>query len=294
MRVTTGMMIGGLLADLRSSWSRLARCQRELASGRRLLEPADDPAGVMRALSLRSELGRVNRYVATADEARNWIEITDMALAQAGDVVQRVRELAVSTAGTVPPSTLQAARSEVSRLLEQLVQVGNTCYGDRYIFAGQRTLTPAFVPSGDAAGWYQGDDGPIWREVGPGIVVQVNRPGSGAMKQAMVAVQQYLKALEEAVESGQPVPGGVLTELDRALDALLEERAHVGADGHRLDMIRSRLQDTAHQLTNLLSETEDADLAEVMVRLASAEAAYRAALEAGARIVQPSLLEFLR
>lgn len=289
------MMIGGLLADLRSSWSRLARCQRELASGRRLLEPADDPAAVMRALSLRSELGRVNRYVANADEARNWIEITDMALAQAGDVVQRVRELTVSTVGTVPLSTLQAARSEVSRLLEQLVQVGNTCYGDRYIFSGQRTLTPAFVPSGeDAARWYQGDDGPIWREVGPGIVVQVNRPGSGAMKQAMVAVQQYLEALEKAIESGQPVPGEVLSDLDGALDALLEERAHVGADGQRLDMIRSRLQDTVYQLTNLLSETEDADLAEVMVRLAASEAAYRAALEAGARIVQPSLLEFLR
>ncbi|MEW5932935.1 MAG: flagellar hook protein, partial [Bacillota bacterium] len=107
LRVTTGMMIDGVLADLRSTWSRLSRYERELSSGKRLLRPSDDPVGVVRSLSLRSELNRINRYLANADDASNWLEITDAALGQAGDVIQRVRELAVSTLGTVPRSTLQ-------------------------------------------------------------------------------------------------------------------------------------------------------------------------------------------
>jgi len=295
LRVTTGMMIDGVLADLRSTWSRLARYERELSSGKRLLQPSDDPVGVVRSLGLRSELNRINRYLANVDDARNWMDMTDMALGQAGDVLQRVRELAVSTAGTVPQSTLQAARAEVARLLEQLIEIGNTSYGDRYIFAGQKTLTAPFSLTGDPAAPvdYNGDSSPILREVAPGTTIPVNRPGDGAMRQAIVMVANYLDALDDAI-GGAPLSSDVLAQLDRALDGILEERAQVGADGHRLEMTRSRLQDSVYQLTALLSETEDADMAEVIVRLTSTEAAYRAALEAGARIIQPSLLDFLR
>ncbi|MEW6397739.1 MAG: flagellar hook-associated protein FlgL [Bacillota bacterium] len=296
MRVTTGMMIDGVLADLRSTWSRLSRYERELSSGKRLLQPSDDPVGVVRSLGLRSELNRINRYLANVDDARSWVGMTDMALGQAGDVVQRVRELAISTAGTVPVSTLQAARAEVSRLLEQLVAIGNSQCGDRYIFAGQQTLTLPFALTGDPGNpvVYSGDTRPIWREAGPAAAIQVNRPGSGALQQAMVATANYLNALDAAISTGDTVAVGVVDDLDQALDAILEERAHVGADGHRLEATRSRLQDSVYEITALLSETEDADMAEVIVRLTSTEAAYRAALGAGARIIQPSLLDFLR
>lgn len=296
MRVTTGMLIDGVLADLRSTWSRLARYERELSSGKRLLRPSDDPVGVVRFLSLRSELNRINRYLTNADDASNWLDMTDAALGQAGDVIQRVRELAVSTLGTVPRSTLEAAYAEVSRLLEQLVAIGNTRYADRYIFAGQKTLTPPFAldfTKGSPV-VYGGDGQAIWREVGPGITIQVNRPGSGALQQAMEATAYFLGQLDAAIRNGGTVASDVLGGLDGALDAILQERAQVGADAHRIEATRSRLQDSVYEVTSLLFETEDADMAEVIVRLTSTEAAYRAALEAGARIIQPSLLDFLR
>lgn len=290
------MMIDGVLADLRSTWSRLSRYERELSSGKRLLRPSDDPVGVVLSLGLRSELNRINRYLANADDASSWLEITDAALGQAGDVIQRVRELAVTASGTVPRSTLEAARAEASQLLDQLVVIGNTQYGDRYIFAGQKTLTPPFALTGDPANpvSYSGDDRPIRREVGAGITIQVNRPGSGALRQAMVATATLLQALDTAIATGGTVPPDVMRDLDGALDAILQERAQVGADAHRIEATRSRLQDSVYEVTSLLSETEDADMAEVIVRLTSTEAAYRAALEAGARIIQPSLLDFLR
>ncbi|MEW6048720.1 MAG: flagellin, partial [Bacillota bacterium] len=201
----------------------------------------------------------------------------------------------VSTLGTVPRSTLQTVHAEVSRLLEQLVAIGNTQYADRYIFAGQKTLAPPFALTGDPPTVsYGGDEQPVWREVSPGITIQVNRPGSGALQQAMVATATFFHALDTAISTGGSVPPDVLGGLDSALDAILQERAQVGADGHRIEATRSRLQDSVYEVTSLLSETEDADMAEVIVRLTSTEAAYRAALEAGARIIQPSLLDFLR
>lgn len=289
------MMIDGVLADLRNAWSRLSRYERELSAGKRLLRPSDDPVGVVRALTLRSELNRVNRYLANADDASNWLEMTDTALGQAGDIIQRVRELAVSTLGTVPRSTLEAARAEVSRLLEQLVAIGNTQYADRHIFAGQKTLTAPFSLAGSPpVVSYGGDGGAIWREVASGITIQINRPGSGALKQAMDATALFLDQLDTAINAGGAVPTDVLSGLDGALDGILQDRAQVGADTQRVESTRSRLQDSVYGVTSLLSETEDADMAEVIVRLTSTEAAYRAALEAGARIIQPSLLDFLR
>lgn len=296
MRVTTGMLIDSVLADLRSTWLRLARYERELSSGKRLLAPSDDPVGVVRSLGLRSEINRINRYLANADDASSWLDMTDAALGQAGDTLQRVRELAVATLGTVPRSTLEAARAEVAQLLEHLVAIGNTRYGDRYIFAGQRTLTAPFAIDFTQADpvVYGGDDRAILREVGPGITIQVNKPGDGAMEQAMEATLYFLSRLDSAIAGGGGVPADVLGELDAALDAVLKERAQVGADAHRVEATRSRLQDSLYQVTSLLSETEDADMAEVIVRLTSTEAAYRAALDAGARIIQPTLLDFLR
>lgn len=299
MRVTTGMLIDGVLRDLRVTWSRLANYEQQLASAKRILKPSDDPVGTVRSLGLRSELSRLHRYLDNVEDGRDWVEITDTALAQAADILQRTRELAVTTAGTAPPSTLQAVEAEVTQLFQQLAEVGNTAYGGRYVFAGHLTATPPFAvaldPSTDA--WefaYQGDGGTISREVGPGVRLPVNRPGDQALGVAFAAVRDYLNALRAARREGTPVPQQVLADLDAALDQLLEERARVGADGHRLELARSRLQDSIYQVTSLLSETEDADMAEVIVRLTSTEAAYRAALEAGARIIQPSLLDFLR
>ena len=295
MRVTSGMMVDGVLSDLRGTWARLSRCERQLASGKRISSPSDDPVGVVRALGLRSNLNQVERYLNNVDDGRNWIEMTDTALAQVGDILQRARELAVSTAGSVPDSTLRAAEAEVSRLFEQLAEVGNTSYAGRYIFAGQETLTKPFTvdtASSPPSYTYGGDSGSILREVGPGVSMQVNRPGDEALVPAFDAIRDYLNTLRGG--AGAKSPEAVLEGLDGAIDHVLGQRAHVGADGHRLELARARLQDMSFQLKSLLSETEDADMAEVITHLTTEEAAYRAALEAGARIIQPSLLDFLR
>lgn len=295
MRITTGMLIDGVLADLRTNWRNLSRYERQLATARRIAVPSDDPVGTVRALGLRSELSQIERYLANADDGRNWMEITDTALGQMGDVLQRVRELAVGSVGSAPASTLRATEAEVTRLFEQLGEVANASYGDRYIFAGHKTATPPFSVDTATASWTcNGDDGAIYREIGAGVSLQVNLPGKTALVEAFDAVQKFLADLRAALSSGGQVSSDILADLDTGMDNLLKQRALVGADAHRLELARTRLQDSIYQVTSLLSETEDADMAEVIMKLTTQEAAYRAALEAGARIIQPSLLDFLR
>jgi flagellar hook-associated protein 3 FlgL len=78
------------------------------------------------------------------------------------------------------------------------------------------------------------------------------------------------------------------------VDAVLGLRAQNGATSERLEAAASRLAQFEESTLNELSETEDADFAEVMVRLSTEQVAYEAALKSGANIVQPSLMDFLR
>ena len=85
-----------------------------------------------------------------------------------------------------------------------------------------------------------------------------------------------------------------LTAVDAALDRLVSARATYGALTNRIETQLSRLKDQEVNVADLLSKTEDADMAKTMVTFAQTQAVYESALQAGARVIQPTLLDFLR
>ena len=99
----------------------------------------------------------------------------------------------------------------------------------------------------------------------------------------------------EALEGSEDLnPGDLIGDLEAGLDHILSIRAEVGARVNRLELVNNRLEDTHFSYTRLLSETENADIAETIIELKAQENVYLASLGAGARIIQPSLLDFLR
>ncbi len=289
MRVTNQMLADRVLADLNATNTRRMKIHQQMSSGRRLEVPSDDPVKVVDALRYRSNLVETEQYLANVSEARTWLDTTDSALNNITALVQRARELAVQGAvGALPQSALDALAEEVRNLRDEVINVGNASHGGRYLFSGTKTLTPAF----DAAGVYQGDTGQISREVGPGVSVGINVRGDLAIKPAIDALSQL--AADLAAGNTNAVGGADLGQLDAAIDTLFKYRAEVGAKFNRLELAENRLQDLSVSLNRLQSDVEDTDLAEAGVRLAEMESAYRVALSAAGRIVQPTLLDFLR
>lgn len=295
MRITGGMMITGLLRDLRRAQEALSTYQNRLASGKRVQRPSDDPVATVDSLRLRARLAEVERLRANAQDARDWLEMTDGALDRAGQIVQRARELAIRAAsGTLPDSSLDAIAAEVQQLRDHLLEVANSTLGGVYLFGGYRTNQPPYAvdassPTGVA---YNGDGGAIEREIAPGVTLAVNVPGDAAFDPAFAALAQLATSL--AARDLDTVGGAAVAALDGALDGLLRWRAAVGAKANRIELGLNRLNEVRIDTERLLSDVEDADIAETAMRLAVSEAAYRAALMAGARIVQPTLMDFLR
>ncbi|MEQ2128565.1 flagellar hook-associated protein FlgL [Caldanaerobacter subterraneus KAk] len=296
MRVTHNMMISTFLTDYYNNLERLQKGQNMLSSGKKFTRPSDDPVAVATSLRIKTDMARNDAYTKNADDAKSWLEITDSALSQLGDLLQRTRELAVEGAnGTLTQSDMEKIAQEIMQLKAQMVQVGNTQYNGRYIFAGFKTDT---APFSETANSYSGGDNFIEFEVGPGgNKMAVNVPGSRLFDVVggTSRLLQMMDDLKSALENGDhQAVSSMIADIDKQLENVLSVRAEVGAKSNRIDLIQNRLQNDNYNFTALLSKNEDADMAEVITNLKMDENVYRASLAAGARIIQPSLIDFLR
>jgi flagellar hook-associated protein 3 FlgL len=298
-RITQGMLSTSLLADLQNITGKLSETQNRLSSGKQITKPSDDPFGTARALQFRADLAANRQYQSNVNEASAWQDATDIAVGQITDLSQRARDLLVQGANdTLGATGRTSIAAELDQIIESVKSTGNTQYAGRYIFAGSMTTTAPFTTGAGAPDTYLGDTATLTREIGPGVQVPLNVDGAtvigdGATAGSLLATLRKISADLKANDSSA-LQSGDLTALDQALDGLTATRATVGARTNRLETALSRLQQTEQTTIGLLSNTEDADMAKTLVDLSQQQAVYQAALKAGAQIVQPSLMDFLR
>jgi flagellar hook-associated protein 3 FlgL len=308
-RVTQNMTTSALLSNLNDLTGRMGRTQTSISSGKQITKPSDDPLGTQRDLGLRGALQGAQQQQRNVDQANGWLQSTDSALADIGDVINRVRELTVQGASdSLGDQQRSAIALEIDQLIDSVKDSANATFQGTFVFGGTKTTTspysniplspgPPPVPN-DA---YQGDAGTIARSIGPGISVQVNTDisallGSGGGDGKLIdTMRQIATDLRSGSSTGfNALRNGDLKALTDNQDSLNQSRATVGATMSRLDSAKSRLQDIETTTTKLLSETEDTDLAKAILELTNQQNVYQAALRSGASIIQPSLLDFLR
>lgn len=301
MRVTQKMLNTQLLRNLSNNLGRMEKLQNQMSTGKKINIPSDDPVGISFSLRYRSDLAANEQYQENVDAALSWLEYTDSMMGQIGDVMQRARELAVQGAnGTNPDTASEVIAKEISQLQDQLVQIGNSKFNGKYVFNGQMTDVQPF--SSDGAALNRTDNGAIRYEVGEGMVIPINLTGSEVFGEAgtdaspnntnMFQIMQDLKAALETGNQGEV--SNILGRIDERMEIFLKARAEVGARVNRIELAGNRLQDISINLQTLISKTEDADMAETITNLKMQENVYQASLSAGARIIQPSLVDFIR
>lgn len=296
MRITQQSIATRTYDNLQSSLARSARLQEQLSSGRQLSRPSDGPGQAAAAMQLRSSLRTTEQYVRNADDASAWLTVADSALQSASTSLQRARDLAVQGAstGSMPQRARQALADEVRQLRQGVLQVANTEYLGRPVFGGTAAVGAAFQ---EVAGvvTYVGDTGTVDRRLGPGATVRVDVSGTAAFGPDGANVFDVLEQLAADLESDPPGPIGTsITAIDAALDAVITQLSDVGARAKRVEALEGIADSQVIDLRAALSELEDIDLPGTIVQLQLQEVAYQAALGATARVLQPSLLDFLR
>jgi flagellar hook-associated protein 3 FlgL len=294
VRITQNMLNTTLLYDLQNVSSQLQTSEQELSSGYKLNKPSDDPYGASQALKLRADLASNRQYQSSVSDANSWQSVADTALSGIGDSLQRARDLVIQGAsGTNDSGDRTAIVTELTQLIDSIKTDANTQYAGRYIFSGTDTNTqPYQLGSTDT---YAGNTASITREIGAGVQVSINQPGSSVIGDASSGLLSTLRQIVTDLNSGNTnaLSTTDLNAIDSANDTLLNARAQVGALSDRLTTATNRLQLTEQSSTQLLSNVQDADMTQVMVNFSTQQAAYQAALRAGAQIIQPSLMNFL-
>jgi flagellar hook-associated protein 3 FlgL len=301
-RITSNMIQRSVLADLNDISNRLSKTQQRMSSGKQITRPSDDPYGTSRAPSLRTDIAGTQQYQRNVGEATAWQSVTDSALSKITEAVQRARDLAVQGASdSAGQAARNAAAAEIDQLIESVKQEANASYGGRYVFSGTKTDTAPYAVAG--ADTYLGDTAAVARQIGPGVSVQVNVIGQSLLGDGQAAgdgkLLDVLRDISDHLKSGVVADANTLRttdlkNLDLNLDALSQARATVGATTNRLESADSRLQEVEGSLTKLLSDVEDADMAKTYTDFSMQQSVYQSALQAGANIVQQSLLDFLQ
>jgi flagellar hook-associated protein 3 FlgL len=295
MRMTTLTLSRGVLSDIQRSQQALSRTQEKLSSGKELTRVSDNPYAVGRALQLRSEMESAQQLQQNVGEAKGWTEVTDGALETVNEALQRVRELVIQGAtDTATGLPREQIATEVKGLIESIKAAANATYGGNFIFSGTDVTTQPYQAGSDA--YAPGTNVAVMqRQIGPGVTIDVNVPGKNVIGDGTSGMLKTLRDVVTSLEADDgPAISASVAGLDVHLDNLNSVRAQIGANYSRLEIAEGRLMEYEGTTLKLLSETEDADMAKTMIDFSTQQAAMQAGLQAGSRIVQNSLLDFLR
>lgn len=296
MRITNNMIARGMMSNLNAHLRRMDQLHYQMSSGKRLRVPSDDPAATSISMRLHSDLLQTKQHRANISSALSWLQATDAALNEVSEALHRAKDLAIYGAnGVLPQDAREALAAEVDQIVLHMIDLGNASQAGLYLFSGNETLTQPYALASDdppTVAPYAGDDGVRSYEISEGVTVGVNVPGG----QLFDDIFSSLLQLRDALYDGdlETIGGDAMRDLDGALDGLLRVRADVGARLNRLELAAARMHELELSVEQLIADTEGVDIAKVIIDLKVSENAYRSALASGARIIQPTLLDFLR
>jgi flagellar hook-associated protein 3 FlgL len=300
MRVTQSMLTSNSLKHLSNSYKRLGKLQDQLATGKKITRPSDDPVVAMKGMYYRSNLQEIEQYKRNLSELYLWMENSEAGIEQANSGLQRVRELVIQGSnGTLSPEDLQSIAKEIAQIKEDLISVANTKVSGRYIFHGTdvnnsplKNLNPPQAADNITDPVQLAKINSYNIEVSRGVYLQANVNPANVFSQKL---WDTVQGIQDALESGdQSNLNNLLSDLDDVMDTLSAERSELGARYNRLELVDDRLAQQEVVANRILSDNEDADIERVITDLKSQESVHRAALGVGARIIQPTLLDFLR
>jgi flagellar hook-associated protein 3 FlgL len=291
-RITQRLMVQHSLTSMQAGLGRLATSQEKLSTGRNINRPSDSPTGTNDAMRLRAALAVGDQQARNAQDGMSWLDHADSTLTSMLHSVTRARDLVVqgaSTGGTGQDAR-EALANELSQIRTGLIDQANTQHLGRPLFGGTTSGKAAY----DANGTYLGDGNDVSRTVGDGVTVPVNTTGPAAFSTGNDDLFKVIDDAVTALRSNPTAVSGSLDRLDAVADRMRVALADVGSRYNRVDAANTALTSRALDNKASLSDVEDVDMAQAIMDVQVQEVAYQSALGATARVIQPSLLDFLR
>jgi flagellin-like hook-associated protein FlgL len=293
MRITQRAVTLTSLQGLNRNLDAVGRLQQQLTSGRLINAPSDSPTGTNRAMQTRTEIASVAQEARNITDGGNWLDQTDSTLQNMLDVTRKVRDLTVQglNSGASSDASQKALATEVASLREGLLTLANTNIQGRPLFGGVTPGQKAY----DATGAYVGLAGPpITRRVSETEVLRVDLTGPEAFGTPGNDLFAVVDRIATDLLADPAALETHLADLDVVMQGMYTAVADVGARAKRIDGLAQINADRALTLESLLAETENVDLPNTIMKLQMQQVGYEAALQATAKAISPTLMDYLR
>lgn len=308
MRVTQSMLSSNMLRNLNVSYGKMSKYQEQLTSGKLVNRPSDDPVVAVKGMGYRVDLDKNAQFQRNIREAHSWLDSTDESLGQVGEAMKRVKELIVQAANdTNTAEDRQKIGAEISQIKNQIQDIANSKIGENYIFSGTHTNQPLYKNgefNKDTTLTTKGLGEKIEVNVFDGIKMQINTSASDYFKEVDGFMAHVEKILNDPTMTGDKIGDALGVEItDGAnavpgLDGLTEKtltlRADVGARQNRVELMENRLSIQEVNVTKQMSQNEDTDYAKAITQMITTESIHQASLSVGAKIIQQTLVDFIR
>jgi flagellar hook-associated protein 3 FlgL len=304
MRISTQLLFESGAARIGDLQSSLLRTQQQIASGRRILTPSDDPVGATRALEITQSQSINTQYGVNRQNAKSTLSEVEGTLSSVTELLQDVRTTTIAAGNGLLGDTERGfMATELNARLDQLLGLANSrdAMGN-YLFSGFQTDTPAFVKSATGA-TYQGDAGQRMAQVDATRQMAVTTPGSTVFQGGGQDMFQTLNDLITLLQTPVVTPAdkanlaaGLATaksDIDLALDNVLTVRAAGGSRLQELDSLDYAGEDRNLQYSQVLSELQDLDYTKAVTQLSQQQITLEAAQQSFVKTSSLSLFNFI-
>ncbi|MDA3961402.1 MAG: flagellar hook-associated protein FlgL [Planctomycetota bacterium] len=284
-----------VMADNRRNLERASMLQSDLSSGKRVRTTSDDPTAARRAMALRVDQFRNQSYTENISRSLATMNVADSVFSEMAALFDEAKSVAVEGANATQDATSRRALADsVDAQLDRLVELGNQRHEGRFLFSGTSVTTKPLEWNADrSAVVYKGDLDDVSVNIAPSSNAPVLTNGHKIFKQDTDVFAGLIELRDALRANDQGRVGGAIDGLDAAHAQLAGSHGELGSRVQRFELSRSQLEEMDTQLQTLISEQLDTDMATTIMELQSAQVTLEAGLNTSARILQPSLLDFL-
>ena len=283
----------GMLSALQRVTASQNTALSQLASGKKIQLPSDDPAAMASLIGAHSANSANSQFLTAIKLVSIHVQVADSDLNSVSTGLERAIALGVRGAtGTMTDTDRNAIAAEIDGIRDQLLESANSSVEGIYLFSGTAATTRPFIQSNGSVN-YAGSQSSNQVAIGESLTVTTDLPGTQLFGDDPSGVFASLQQLSAALRSNNAIPDPI-TALRAARDQFASARVVYGNTLTQLNNSQLALQQRGVQLAQQETEIAGADLAEVVTRLTSSETARNALLAALGKTNSGNLFDYLR
>ena len=324
MRITNASMVRSHLYDTQNNLTNMSKINQQISTGKVINTVSDDPHKAIKIMNINNEIKYTEKYNSNIDETVGWMNTTDGALESTGNLLNEIKETILKVGnGTYSQNEMKSLNADINEKIKQLADTLNSTYGGKYLFAGTNVddapLKVVENPDGsvklefskDKNGQTIPNTDDLKADISSGINIDYNislgeilniKDGNGNTVNLLDEINNLSTLMNDiangdeqtAAKAKETLLNDTKGKIDTLFDHVVNERTSLGVRVSTAEKIKELNDEDILNIQDVLSKTQDTDVVEKFIELKSAEMIYQASIQVGAKLIQPTILDYIR